>query len=113
MNTSIPTSTTASKIIDAQQITRTTWTVGDHTLTRIEREDAGDTYWSTGRLNNDAPDVGEDTACWNDDTAPITYSVNWSACGDRSPQEAFDYASRLMAAAHAARVFAAIRAEHK
>lgn len=113
MSTSTPTPTTASKIIDAQKVTRTTWTVGDHTLTRIERDDAGPTYWHTGVLDNGAPNVSEDTSCWHDDTAPIAYSVNWSAWGDRSPEEACEYASRLMAAANAARVFATIRAEHQ
>ena len=112
MSPIIPTPTTATKIIDAQKVTRTTWTVGDHTLTRIEREDAGDACWRTGRLNHDAPTVDEDIT-WGDDTAPITYSVNWSAWGDRTPEVAFEYASRLMAAANAARVFAAIRAEHQ
>lgn len=112
MNPIIPTPTTDSNIIDAQQVTRTTWTVGDHTLTRIEREDTGPAYWSTGRLNNDAPNVDEDMN-WGDDTAPITYSVNWSAWGDRTPEVAFEYAERLMAAANAARVFAAIRAEQQ
>ena len=50
---------------------------------------------------------------WGGDTAPVTYSVNWSAWGDRSPEVAFEYAARLMAAANAAQVFAAIRAEHQ
>lgn len=113
MSTTIPTPTTTSKIINAQQVTRTTWTVGDHTLTRIEREDAGDAYWHTATLHNDAPNVDEDTSSWYNDDAPVTYSVNWSAWGDRTPEVAFEYASRLMAAANAARVFAAIRAEHK
>ena len=108
-----PTPTTTTKIIDGQQLTRTTWTVGDHTLTRIEREDAGPAYWSTGRTNTDAPNVDEDMSYWLDDDAPTTYSVNWSARGDRTPEEAFEYAARLMAAANAARVFTAIRAEHQ
>ena len=111
MNLIIPTPTTATKIIDAQQVTRTVWTVGDHTLTRIEREDAGKAYWTTDRLNHDAPNVGEEL--WLDDNAPVTYTVNWSAWGDRTPEVAFEYAERLMAAANAAQVFAAIRAEHQ
>ena len=107
----IPTPTIETKIIDGQQVTRTTWTVGDHTLTRIEREDAGKAYWTTMRLNHDAPDVGEEL--WLDDTAPVTYNVNWSAKGDRNPEESFEYAARIMSAANAARVFTAIRAEHQ
>ena len=110
MNIIIPTPTINSKIIDTQQVTRTTWTVGDHTLTRIEREDAGPARWSTARLNDDAPTVSEEFS-WSGDASPITYSVNWGAWGDRTPEVAFEYASRLMAAANAARVFAAIRAE--
>lgn len=112
MSTAIPDPTTTSEIIDAQQVTCTTWTVGDHTLTRIEREDAPHTYWRTETLHHDAPIVSEDTAHWHDDTAPITYTVNWSAWGAR-PEDAFEYASRIMDAANAARVFAAIRAEHQ
>lgn len=108
----IPTPTTATEIIDGEQVTRTVWTVGDHTLTRIEREDAHDDHWITRRTNTDAPHVAESSACWDDDTAPVTYDVNWSAKGDRTPGEAFDYATRLMAAVNAARVFTEIRAEH-
>lgn len=109
------TPTTTTKTIGGRQITHTTWTVGDHTLTRtrIEQEGASDGYWTTSRTNTDAPHVGEDTAHWHDDTAPITYSVNWSAWGDCTPEEAFEYATRLMEAVTAARVFAAIRAEHQ
>lgn len=111
MNT-IPTPTIETKIIDAQEITRTTWTVGDHTLTRFQNENAPHANWRTDRLNNDAPHV-EDDFDWFNDTAPVTYNVNWSAHGDRTPEEAFEYAARIMAAANAARVFTAIRAENK
>lgn len=111
MQNNIPTPTTATKTVDGTKITRTTWTVGDHTLTRIEREDDNMPYWNTGRLNTDAPNVDEDN--WHDDNTPATYTVNWSARGDRSPEEAFEYAARLMAAANAARVFTAIRAEQQ
>ena len=113
MNPIIPTPTTTTKIIDGQQVTRTTWTVGEHTLTRIEREDAGPAHWTAMHLHNDAPAVGEDMASWMDDTAPVTYNVNWSAKGDRNPEESFEYAARIMAAANAARVFTAIRAENQ
>lgn len=108
----IPAPTTTTTIIDAQEVTRTTWTVSDYTLTRVQHEEAPHAYWRTGRLNNNVPNVDEDTAGWLDDT-PATYSVNWSARGDRSPEEAFEYAARIMAAANAARVFTAIRAENK
>lgn len=112
MNPIIPTPITTTDIIDAQQVTRTTWTVGDHTLTRTEREDAGNARWTTERLNHDAPAVSEDFS-WGDDTGPIAYNVNWGAWGDRTPEVAFEYAARIMAAANAARVFTAIRAEHQ
>lgn len=111
MNT-IPTPTIETKIIDAQEFTRTAWTVGDHVLVRTQREDAPHANWITNRLNNDAPRVSDDFD-WFDDTAPVTYSVNWSAMGDQSPEVAIEYANRLMAAANAARVFTAIRAENK
>ena len=108
----IPTPTIETKIIDAQEVTRTVWTVGDHTLTRIQHEGAPHASWSTQRLNHEAPNVYDDFDWFNGD-APVTYNVNWSAQGDRSPEEAFEYAARIMAAAEAARVFTAIRAENK
>lgn len=108
----IPTPTIETKIIDAQEVTRTVWTVGDHTLTRIQHEEAPHASWSTHRLDHKAPNVYDDFD-WFNDNAPVTYNVNWSAQGDRSPEEAFEYAARLMSAANAARVFTAIRAENK
>lgn len=108
----IPTPTTETKTIDGQQVTRTTWTVSNHTLTRIEREGEADDNWITRRTSTDAPHVGESSDCWDDDTAPVTYVVNWSARGDREPEDAYKYGVSIMAAAHAANVFAAIRAEH-
>lgn len=108
-----PTPTTTTKHSQNYAYTFTTWTVGDHTLTNIKGEEGSTVdYWTTGRLNNDAPNVNEDTAHRHDDTAPITYSVNWSAWGNRTPEDAFEYAARIMDAANAARVFAAIRAVH-
>lgn len=88
----------------------TTWTVGDHTLTRTDTDPA---YWRTDRLNNDAVQVSEDPSDWRDENATITYSVNWSAQGDRTPEEAIEYAARIVAAANAAQVFTTIRAENK
>lgn len=112
MTTPAPTTITTTNNSDGQQITRTTWTVGDHTLTRIECNDCPD-HWATSRASNDAPYVYEDTAHWHDDTAPVTYDVNWSALGDRTPTEARAYAARLMLAATAAEAFTTIRAQHQ
>lgn len=105
---------TTTKHSEGRTYTFTTWTVGDHTISHVTGEE-GSTVdrWITGSLNHDAPDVSEDTAHWHDETAPVTYTVNWSAWGDRTPTEARAYAARLMLAATTAEAFTAIRAQHK
>lgn len=108
----IPTPTIETKIIDAKEFIRKAWVVGDHELVRIQAEEAPHANWRVNRLNDDAPNLYDDFD-WFNDNAPVTYNVNWSAQGDRSPEEAFEYAARIMSAANAARVFTAIRAENK
>lgn len=107
----IPTPTTSTRTLESGVYNKTTWTIGDHALSHVTKEGSDHERWMTERLDNDAPRVDEDSN-WGDDDAPITYSVNWSAWGDRDPNTARAYAARLMTAAAAAETFAAIRNNH-